>query len=170
MIGHLHVLHLNVGKRKEVQQSLLNNETLKDFDALATVEPYIYKHPYTGRPTVTPQASWQMFTPSIERSDGMPRHAFRSLIWVNSHCKAQAVPVESYDITAVSIQAERGSVLLISVYDARDRGNEGLREVQLCHKLDLLASTIRQARQEAEQAKLELQVVVMADLNRHHML
>ena len=140
MIGHLHVLHLNVGKRKEVQQSLLNDETLKDFDALATVEPYIYKHPHTGRPTVTPQVSWQMFTPSIERSDGMPRHAFRSLIWVNSHCKAQAVPVDSYDITAVSIQAERGSVLLISAYDARDGRNEGLREVQLRHKLDLHSS------------------------------
>ena len=159
-----------MGKRKEVQQSLLNDETLKDFDALATVEPYIYKHLHTGRPTVTPHTSWQMFTPSMERSDGMPRHAFRSLIWVNGHCKAQAVPVDSYDITAVSIQAERGSVLLISAYDARDGRNEGLREVYLRHKLDLLAGTIRQARQEAEQAKLELEVVVIADLNRHHML
>ena len=80
MIGHLHVLHLNVGKRKEVQQSLLNDKTLKDFDALAIVELYIYKHLHTSRPTVTPQASWQMFTPSIERLDSMPRHVFYLLI------------------------------------------------------------------------------------------
>jgi len=57
MTGYLYVLHLNVGKRKEVQQSLLNDETLKDFDALATVKLYIYKYPHTSRPTVTPQAS-----------------------------------------------------------------------------------------------------------------
>jgi hypothetical protein len=88
MTGHLHILHLNVGKRKQVQQSLLNDETLKDFDALAIVEPYIYRHPHTSKPIVTPHTGWQMFTPSIVRDDGMPRHAFRSLIWVNSRCKA----------------------------------------------------------------------------------
>jgi hypothetical protein len=88
MIGHLSILHLNLGKRKQVQQSLLNDETLKDFDALATVEPYIYRHPHTNKPTVTPHASWQLFTPSRERMDSQPRHAFRSLIWVNSRCKA----------------------------------------------------------------------------------
>jgi len=65
-----------------------------------------------------------MFTPSIERLDSMPRHAFCLLIWVNNYCKVQAVYVDSYDITAVSIQAERGSVLLILAYDARDRREE----------------------------------------------
>jgi len=66
-----------------------------------------------------------MYTPSIERLDSMPRHAFCSLIWVNNYCKAQAVYVDLYDITAVSIQAERGSVLLILVYNARDRREKG---------------------------------------------
>jgi hypothetical protein len=61
MSRHLRILHLNVGKRKQVQQSLLNDETLKDFDALATVEPYIYRHLHTGKPIVTPHTSWQMF-------------------------------------------------------------------------------------------------------------
>jgi hypothetical protein len=50
-------LHLNVGKRKQVQQSLLNDETLRDFNVLATVEPYIYRHPHTGKPTVILHAS-----------------------------------------------------------------------------------------------------------------
>jgi hypothetical protein len=97
---------------------------LKDFDALAIVEPYIYRHLYTGKPIVTPHAGWQMFTLSIVRDDGMPRHAFRSLIWVNSRCKAQAVQVDYYDITAVSIQTKGGSILLISAYDPRDAREE----------------------------------------------
>jgi hypothetical protein len=88
MTGHLHILHLNVGKRKQVQQSLLNDKTLKDFDALAIVEPYIYRHLHTGKPIVTPHTGWQMFILSIVRDDGMPRYAFRSLIWVNSRYKA----------------------------------------------------------------------------------
>jgi hypothetical protein len=170
MSGHLRILHLNVGKRKQVQQSLLNDETLKDFDALATVEPYIYRHPHTGKPTVTPHTSWQMFTPSIERTDGMPRYAFRSLIWVNNHCKAQAVKVDCYDITAVTIQIGGGSVLLISVYDARDGENESERETRLAHKLELVERTIRKAREEAKQADRDLEVIIVADLNRHYIL
>jgi hypothetical protein len=170
MTGHLRVLHLNVGKRKQVQQSLLNDETLRDFDALATVEPYIYRHPHTGKPTVTLHAGWQMFTPSIERTDSMPRHAFRSLIWVNKQCKAQAVQVDYYDITAVSIQTEGGSILLISAYDPRDARDEGQREIQLRQKLELVESTIKKARERAKQADRHLEVVMAADLNRHHIL
>jgi hypothetical protein len=170
MSGHLRILHLNVGKRKQVQQSLLNDETLKDFDALAIVELYIYRHLQTGKPTVTPYASWQMFTPSVERTNRMPRHAFRSLIWVNSRCEAQAVPVDCYDITAVSIRTKGGSILLISAYDPRAARDESQRETQLAHKLELVEDTIKKAKEEAEQASRDLEVVMTADLNRHHIL
>jgi hypothetical protein len=57
MIGHLSILYLNLGKRKQVQLSLLNNETLKDFNALATVELYIYRHLHTNKLTVILHAS-----------------------------------------------------------------------------------------------------------------
>jgi hypothetical protein len=143
-------LHLNVGKRKQVQQSLLNDETLRDFDALAIVEPYIYRHLHTGKPTVLLHTSRQMFTPSVERTDSMPRYAFRSLIWVNSHCKAQAVPVDYYDITAVSIRIEGGSILLISAYDPRAVREESQRETQLAHKLGLVEDIIKKVREEAK--------------------
>jgi hypothetical protein len=53
MIGYLSILHLNLGKRKQVQLSLLNDETLKDFNALATVELYIYRYLHTNKLTVT---------------------------------------------------------------------------------------------------------------------
>jgi hypothetical protein len=69
-----------------------------------------------------------MFTPSVERTNRMPRHAFRSLIWVNRRYKAQAVPVDYYDITAVSIRTKGGSILLISAYDPRAVRDESQRE------------------------------------------
>jgi hypothetical protein len=150
MSRHLRILHLNVGKRKQVQQSLLNDETLKDFDALAIVEPYIYRHLHTGKLTVILHTSWQMFTPSVERTDSMPRYTFRLLIWVNSHYKAQAVPVDCYNITAVSIRIEGGSILLISVYDPRAAREESQRETQLAYKLGLVEDIIKKVREEAK--------------------
>jgi hypothetical protein len=47
-------MHLNVGKRRTVQYGLLNDEALKDYVALAVIEPYIYQHPRTGDPTISP--------------------------------------------------------------------------------------------------------------------
>jgi hypothetical protein len=42
VMTRLRIMHLNVGKRRLVQYSLLNDETIKDFDAIAVVEPYIF--------------------------------------------------------------------------------------------------------------------------------
>jgi hypothetical protein len=78
--------------------------------------------------------------------------------------------VDYYDITAVSIQTGGGSVLLISAYDARDRENESERETQLAYKLELVERTIRKVREEAKQADRDLEVIIVADLNRHHIL
>jgi hypothetical protein len=39
---------------RRVQYSLLNDEALKDYAALAVLEPYIYQHPQTGEPTISP--------------------------------------------------------------------------------------------------------------------
>jgi hypothetical protein len=41
----LKISHLNIGKRKQLQQSLLNDKGLEEYTALATVEPYVYRHP-----------------------------------------------------------------------------------------------------------------------------
>jgi hypothetical protein len=84
--------------------------------------------------------------------------------------EAEAVEVDCYDITVVSTQTGGGSVLLISVYDARDGENEGERETQLAHKLELVESTIRKVREEAKQANRDLEVIIVADLNRYHIL
>jgi hypothetical protein len=46
-------MHLNVGKQRTVQYGLLNDKALKDYTALAVLEPYIYKHPQTGDLTIS---------------------------------------------------------------------------------------------------------------------
>ena len=46
-------MHLNAGKRRTVQYGLLNDTTVKDFIALAVIEPYIFQHPQTGEPTIS---------------------------------------------------------------------------------------------------------------------
>ena len=46
-------MHLNVRKRRTVQHSLLNDEALKDYAALAVLEPYIYEHLQIDEPTIS---------------------------------------------------------------------------------------------------------------------
>jgi hypothetical protein len=58
--------------------------------------------------------------------------------------------VDYYNITAVSIRIEGGSILLISVYDPRAIREESQRETQLAHKLGLVEDIIKKVREEAK--------------------
>lgn len=79
-MSRLRILHLNVEKRPVVQYSLLNNNSLEDFDALVLVEPYIFWHPQTGLPTIAQGRRWEVFRRTSTRPDGHARHAFRAAI------------------------------------------------------------------------------------------
>jgi hypothetical protein len=70
MLEQLRILHLNVGKRREAHLGLLNDGSLRDFTALAIVEPYVYMDPGTGESTTYQDRHWQIFTPSERRPDG----------------------------------------------------------------------------------------------------
>jgi hypothetical protein len=50
MVGHTQILHYNVGKQKQVQWSLLNDQGLEQYDVLTVVEPHIYPYTNTGNP------------------------------------------------------------------------------------------------------------------------
>lgn len=50
MIEHLRILYYNVGKRRLVQWSLLNDQGLQDYDVLAVIEPYIYPNSVDNQP------------------------------------------------------------------------------------------------------------------------
>jgi hypothetical protein len=57
-MNRLQVMQLNVGKRRTVQHGLLNDEGIKDFDAIAVLEPYIFRHPQTNEPTIPADNRW----------------------------------------------------------------------------------------------------------------
>jgi len=166
-MSRLRVLHLNAGKRPAVQHSLLNDDSLVDFDALTVVEPYIYQHPLTRAPTISQDRRWQVFTPTTRRSDGHARHAFRSAIWVNGRCRATQLLADSYDVTAVLLHLADRKILLASCYEARSADSEAAREAELEEVLLVLRQTLQEAKKiEGER----LEVLVYADFNRHHAL
>jgi len=164
----LRVLHLNVGKRPAVQHSLLNDTNLENFDALAVVEPYIFRHPQTGAPTIAQDRRWQIFRPTTTRTDGHARHAFRAAIWVNRRCKAQQIKADSYDVAAVLLHLEGRKLLLIACYEARASDVEAQRERDLEAVMQTLRTTIKAVERETESGRMD--VLVCADLNRHHVL
>ena len=167
-MNRLRILHLNVGKRPAVQQSLLNDDSIKDFDALTVVEPYIFRHPQTGTPTIAQDRRWEVFRPTTLRTDGHARHAFRAAIWVNSRCKATQIPADSYDVAAALVQLKERQLLLIACYEARAADTEAGRERDLEAVLRTVEATIRKAQQQAGTGQLE--VLIYADLNRYHVL
>jgi hypothetical protein len=51
-MNSIQILHLNVGKRRAAQNSLLNDKTLQDFSVIVVVEPYIFVKPEDNIPTI----------------------------------------------------------------------------------------------------------------------
>jgi hypothetical protein len=161
-------MQLNVGKRRLVQHSLLNDVTINDFDAVAVVEPYIFQHPRTGAPTVPQDRHWRVFEPTRRRLDGHARHAFRAAIWVNRRCTAISIPADSYDIAAVLLQLQGRGLALMACYEARSGTTEAHREADLAERLRALKSATEEARLKAGSQPLD--IVLCTDLNRHHVL
>lgn len=168
MIDDLKVLLLNVGKRRQVQLSFLNDEKVKDFAALATVEPYIYRDPTTDKATVTPSAHWHMIKPSIERDDRHQRHSFRALLWVNKRLRTRQVPILSYDIAAAEIRTSAGHVLLCAVYDPKDGADVQIRQQEVEDRLQAIERAWKAFQDEHGEDRTSL--LIAADLNRHHPL
>lgn len=161
------ILHLNVGKRRLVQNSLLNDETLKDYQALCVVEPYIYANPDNNNPTIPQDSRWQIYRPTKCHADALPRHAFRSAIWVNAKNKATQVPVECADTTAVLIQNGDKTLLLVSSYEPRTDTTRKANEEAIRARIQNIAD----AKTRAEEGTHDIvELLVCADWNRHHTL
>jgi len=80
MLEQLNVLCYNLGKRKQVQWSLRNDERLKMHQVILQVEPYVYEAIQTKQACVGSYRNWQPVTPSIRREDGYLRHSFHAMI------------------------------------------------------------------------------------------
>jgi hypothetical protein len=169
-VDRLRILYLNVGKSLGVQQSLSNDESLKGFDVMTVVQPYIFQHPQTGAPTISQDRRWEVSRPKTIRTNGNARYAFRAATWVNARYKATQIPADSYDVAAVLLhwKDKRPTLLLFACYKARAVNIEVVREQDLVAMTQTLEATVRKAQQEARIARLK--VLICADSNIYHEL
>src|SRR4030081_1765070 len=109
----LQVLQLNVRKQSMVQQSLMNDERLKDLGALAISEPPAWKSDGTVVTVPMGHSNWTKMIPTVQREEGW---AVRSMLWVRKDMEAEQVPVQSADLTAAVLHLPDRSILVVSVY------------------------------------------------------
>jgi hypothetical protein len=106
-----------MGKRKPVHWSVLNDSDLEHSDAIAILEPYVYKDPADDKPTQGNHRNWNIFLPTTQKTEGHIRHSYRAAIWTNRTVQAQQIPIDSHDMVAVTITGKQRKMLLIAAYD-----------------------------------------------------
>lgn len=158
MYKSLRVLQLNVGKRDMVQQSLMNDNKIRDYGAIAISEPYARMIENTLVTSPMGHSYWTKMVPT-ERQEG--RWPIRSMLWVRSDIDAEQIPVASSDLTAATLQLPDRAVLVVSVYV------EGSND-------EALVSTIRQLHNLSVNIRgrdgRRTDVLIMGDFNRHDQL
>lgn len=146
MIEQLKFLHYNVGRQRQVQWSLLNDESMSTFSCMALVEPYLYADPTTGAAKCGAHHRWRSLTPTVQRDHSAIRYGYRAMLWVRAAVQVTQVPVPSHDIAAAVIKTQEGYVLIISAYDPGVDSEAGSRESHLHQKLALICDAIDEAR------------------------
>ena len=88
----MHVLQLNMQKRREVQHSVMNDERLRGYAALVVSEPYVFE--MEGKVGTSPMGHhcWTAILPS-ERHSGP--WAVRSMLWVRKDIEYEQVSMLS---------------------------------------------------------------------------
>ena len=109
------VLQLNVRKQQGTQLSVMNDDELKGYGALAISVPHV--RIIDDQRITTPMAhqNWTKMVPT-ERREG--RWPVRSMLWIRSDLEADQIPVKSADITAARIRLPDRELLMASVYVA----------------------------------------------------
>lgn len=151
-------LQLNVQKQRNVQHSMMNDESLKEYAALMVSEPHVFE--LDGKLATSPMGhqGWTAILPS-ERHDG--RWAIRSMLWVRRDIECEQVEVPSADLTVALLRLPDRSVLVASVYV------EGGNTLALSQTMDLLGEAIRSA---GRRGGPRLDLVIAGDFNRHDQL
>jgi hypothetical protein len=158
MSRSLRFLQLNVQKRRNVQHSVMNDVSLKEYAALVISEPYVLE--MDGKVTTSPMGhqGWMAILPS-KRHDG--RWAVRSMLWVRKDVECEQVDVPSADLTVALLRLPDWSVLLPSVCV------EGSNAAALSGTMNSLNEAIHIAQRRGGP---RLDVVVAGDFNRHDRL
>ncbi|KAM4063306.1 endonuclease-reverse transcriptase domain-containing protein [Hirsutella rhossiliensis] len=149
---------LNVRKREPVQQSLMNDEDLKDYGVLAVSEPYARM--IDGKVVTSPRmhSNWTRILPT-HMSDGP--WPIRSMLWVRDDVEVMQMPIPSADLTAAVLRLPERSVLVVSVY-VEGQSTEALKSTT-----GLLHDLIQRFRQ-GSGARTD--VVLAGDFNSHDLL
>lgn len=154
----LKILQLNVRKQQPIQQSLLNDEQLKDYGALAVTEPHARR--INGQLVTSPMGhpNWTKMTPTEIREAGWP---CRSMLWVRRDIEAEQIPVRSADLTAAKLHLPDRTIIMVSVY-VEPNNPRALRETTTT-----LDELIRRSRCERG---VRTDVILAGDFNRHDQL
>uniref|UniRef100_A0A093ULR6 Retrovirus-related Pol polyprotein from type-1 retrotransposable element R1 n=1 Tax=Talaromyces marneffei PM1 TaxID=1077442 RepID=A0A093ULR6_TALMA len=158
MYKSLRVLQLNVGKRDMIQQSLMNDNKIRDYGAIAISEPYARMIENTLVTSPMGHSYWTKMIPT-ERQEG--RWPIRSMLWVRSDIDAEQIPVASSDLTAAILQLLDRAVLVVSVYVEGSNDEALISTVRQLHNLSVNIRG-REGRR--------TDVLIMGDFNRHDQL
>jgi exonuclease III len=156
----LQILQFNVRKSDIVQQSLLNEESLKDFSALVISEPYSWRDRESNAIVATPieHHNWTKMIPTTHHDS---RWAIRSMLWIRKDIEALQIAVESADITAAVLRLPDRSILIGSIYVPPAKPRALQQALQLLQQL--IDSTRRQI-------GTRLDIVMAGDFNQHDQL
>jgi hypothetical protein len=156
----LQILQLNVRRMPMVQQSLLNDESLKDFGALAISELYFWRNEENNAIVVTPVRyhNWTKMIPTTQHNS---RWAIQSMLWIREDLEAIQIAVESADITVAILHLPDRSILISSIYVLPTDPGALQQMLQLLQQL--IESTYRQI-------STWLEVVVAGDFSQHDQL
>ncbi|KAI6824489.1 hypothetical protein KC343_g180 [Hortaea werneckii] len=151
-------LQLNVQKQRNVQHSMMNDVSLKEYAALMVSEPHVLE--MDGKLTTSPMGhqGWTAILPS-ERHHG--RWAIRSMLWVRRDIECEQIEVPSADLTVALLRLQDRSILVASVYV------EGSNASALSQTMDLLRQAICSA---GHRGGPRLDLVIAGDFNRHDQL
>jgi hypothetical protein len=157
----LQILQYNVRKMDMVQQSLLNDESLKDFSALAISEPYLWRDKESNAIVITPirHQNWTKMIPTTHHNG---RWAIQSMLWIRKDLEALQVSVESADITAAILHLPDRSILIGSIYVPP------ADPMALQHTLQLLQQLIKSTRRQIGSTRMD--IVMAGDFNQHDQL
>ena len=158
MSSTLQILQLNIRKQRMVQESLMNDEQLRDYGVLAITEPYVWKQGHTLTTVPTRHANWTKMIPTVQEES---RWAVRSMLWVRKDLEAEQVAIQSSDLTAAVLRLPDRAVLVVSVY-VPGNDEEALRKT-----VGLLGRLINEVR---NHVGTRTDIVLAGDFNRHDQL
>ena len=155
----LQILQLNVGKRSTVQQSLLNDENLKDYAILAISEPHIWRERDNLQIVPLHHRNWEKIIPTEQSKE---RWAIRSMLWVRSDITAVQIPIPSSDLVGAVLHIGGKRLWIVAVYvPCQDR--PALQKV-----IKLIKEATKEAYKQAAGELLE--TLIIGDFNRHDYL